>query len=72
MSSNEGFSYFIKILTDILDDCAPEKEIIIKKNNIIREEWMTTGFMKSVRTRYILHKKALRNNTAVTYGINIV
>ena len=71
MSSNEGYSDFIKILTDILDEYAPEKEIIIKEKNSIREEWMTTGLVKSCRTRDILHKKALMKNTTGTYLTNI-
>ena len=45
---------------------------IIKKNNIIREEWITTGLMKSARTIYILHKKALKNNTTVTFWIKFI
>jgi len=28
-SSNEGHPYFIEILTDILDECIPENELII-------------------------------------------
>jgi hypothetical protein len=67
MSSNEGYSHFIKLLTDIIDECAPEKEIIINKKNIIREKWMTTGLMKSAKTRDILHKKALKNKTTGTH-----
>jgi len=43
LSFNEGYSHLIKILTDILDEYEPEKEIIIKEKNIIREEWMLTG-----------------------------
>ena len=42
-------------------ECAPEKEIIIKKKNIIRDKWMTPGLMKSARTRDLMYKKALKN-----------
>jgi len=51
---------------------APEKEITIKKKNIIREEWMTTGLMKSARTRDILHKKALKNKTTGTHWTKFI
>ena len=38
MSAEEGYTHFIKSLTNIIDDCAPEKEIIIKKNIYILSE----------------------------------
>ena len=73
ISFDEGYYHLIKILTDKLDECAPEKDIIIKKKNSIRrEDWMTTGLMKSARTRDILNKKALRNNTTGTYWTKFI
>ena len=68
LSSIEGYSHFIKILADIIDECAPEKEILIRKRILSEKiERMTTGLMKSSRIRDVLHKKALNNNTTVTY-----
>ena len=31
MSVEEGYTHFIKTLTNVIDECAPEKDIIIKK-----------------------------------------
>ena len=66
MSVEEGYTHFIKTLTNFIDECAPEKEIIIKKNNIIRDKWMTPGLMKSARTRDLMYKKALKNKKVGT------
>ena len=63
MSVEEGYTHLIKTLTNFIDKCAPEKEIIIKKKNIIRDKWMTPGLIKSARTRYLMHKKALKNKS---------
>ena len=41
MSVEEGYTHFIKTLTNVIDECAPEKDIIIKKKYIIRDKWMT-------------------------------
>ena len=72
MSAEEGYSHFLKSLTNIIDECAPEKEIIIKKLNIIRDKWMTAGLMKSARTRDSLYKKGLKKKKMEHIGINVL
>ena len=38
MSAEEGYTHVIKLLTNIIVDCAPEKEIIIKKKKYYQRQ----------------------------------
>ena len=50
MSVEEGYTHFIKKLTNFIDECAPEKKLLLKKKNIITDKWVTPGLIKSART----------------------
>ena len=52
MSVGEGYTHFIKTLTNCIDECAPEKEIIIKKKILCLRhtvpKWLRDGYTKRV------------------------
>lgn len=59
MDTNKAFEFFIETLNNILDTYAPEREITVKPNNMIREKWMTKGLLKSSKTCEKLYKSAI-------------
>jgi len=62
MTSEEGYNYFIDILSQVIDKFAPEKEVIIHQKHIIREPWMSSGLLKSSQTKDKLHRKYILND----------
>jgi hypothetical protein len=59
MSVDQGYDLLMNTLTDALNQYAPEKEIQISKRCVIREPWVTSGLLKSSRTRDKLYKHCL-------------
>ncbi len=59
LNTNEAYQEFLKILTVIIDDIAPQKTIRIPASRIIRDKWMTPGLLTSSRTLNKLLKKKL-------------
>lgn len=59
LSVNDSYNVFINKMYEVLDKFAPEKNIKIPHKRIIKEDWMTTGLIKSCITRDKLYKKSL-------------
>ena len=69
MTSEKKYNYFIDILSQVIDKYAPEKEVTIHQNHIIREPWMSSGLLKSSQTKDKLHRKYILNdNSEVTHA----
>ena len=66
MTTDEGYDYFIKQLSYALDVYAPEKTVNIPPKNIIRDPWVTSGLLKSARTRDKMYKKCIGENKSET------
>ena len=66
-SINDAYNNFTTKLTEILDQQAPVKTIKIRHKSIINESWMTSGLMKSSRTRNKLYKKSIGHNKSHIY-----
>jgi hypothetical protein len=59
MSVDQGYDLLMNTLTDALNQYAPEKEIQISRRSVIREPWVTSGLLKSSRTRDKVYKHCL-------------
>jgi len=69
MTSEEGYNYFIDILSQAIDKFAHEKEVIIHQKHIIREPWMSSGLLKSSQTKDKPYRKYILNDkTEVTHA----
>ena len=69
MTAEEGYNYFSDIVSQVIDKFAPAKEAIILKNHVIRESWMSSGFLKSSQTNDKLYKKYILNgNSEATHA----
>ena len=51
--------YLTKKIHEALDLFAPEKTLTLSSKNILRQDWMTLGFLKSTKTKYQLYRHAL-------------
>ena len=63
---NSTYDKLITKLWDTVNEYAPEKNITINKNKIIRQPWMTSGLLQSINTRHKLFRKSIgkpRNST---------
>ena len=56
---DQGYNQFMNIVTQLLEKYAPEKVVKIPKRRIIKNPWMTSGLLKSARTRDTLYAKSL-------------
>lgn len=54
---NDAYTLFEDTLLEIIENEAPEKEVVIPSKYIINEEWMTKGLMKSSRILNKLYRK---------------
>ena len=64
---NSTYDHFITKLWDTINEYAPEKNVTINKNNIIRQPWMTSGLLQSINTRHKLFIKAFGNLAIAQY-----
>ena len=70
-NDNDINSTYDKLITklhvwDTVNEYAPEQNITINKNKIIRQPWMTSGLLQSINTRHKLLRKSIgkpRNST---------
>ena len=53
---NSTYDKLITKLWDTVNEYAPEKNITINKNKIIRQPWMTSGLLQSINTRHNIYK----------------
>jgi len=59
METNTAHNYFITKFNEIIDQIAPEKEIIIKNKYTPKEKWFTKGLLKSSRNKDKLYRKSI-------------
>jgi hypothetical protein len=60
MDADEAYKCFTEKITNVIDMHAPEREITIMPNNVIRNKWLTKGPLKSSRNCDKLYKKSLK------------
>ena len=48
---NAAYSHFVELITGIIDELAPAKEIRVKKDS---QEWIDQEVLEGIRTRRIL------------------
>ena len=63
LDASTGFNYFHKLLIDCIDDLAPEVEIKISYNKIVRDPWITKGMLNSIRKQKKLYLDHLKDTT---------
>ena len=61
---NDGYTQFIDIINNSLDERAPEITKTIKPSHILKVPWMTSGLLKSSITCDKLYKKSIGYNKA--------
>lgn len=59
VDANNAYSQFIEKLNLIINTFAPEREVLIHPKNVIVEEWMTKGLMKSSYRLNRLYRKCV-------------
>ena len=59
---NEAYAYLLNTLKSVIDNIAPEKQIIITKSRLLREPWVTTGLLKSSSTLDKLYKRSMNKH----------
>lgn len=60
MNTDQATEYVTAKITDTLNLCAPEKTIKLSYKKKLRQPWMTTGLLKSSKTKDKLFKNFLR------------
>ena len=66
LDTNDSFNSFHNTLTDSIDRHAPEKTRKIGKRSIIRDPWITTGILRSLKQQKQLFREMLTTNTDVS------
>ena len=66
LDTNDSFNSFHNTLTDSIDRHAPEKTCKIGKRSIIRDPWITTGILRSLKQQKQLFREMLTTNTDVS------
>ncbi len=59
MNASNGYDFFMNKLTQALDTYAPIKTITVSPRNVIKEDWMSSGLLKSSRACDKLYKQQL-------------
>ena len=59
MEVNEAFEYFYHILSKSIDAHCPKRDYSISYNKIVRDPWITTGLMNSIRKQKRLYLRHL-------------
>ena len=59
MNTDDAYDYFMQEIANALDIYAPKRLITVSPKNIIRDEWMTNGLLKSSKTCSRLYKQQL-------------
>ena len=59
---NTGYNIFINILTKVINEICPEKNVTVSPKKIIREPWATKGLMKSSAKMNKLYKNSLHKS----------
>ena len=69
LNTDQAYEAFMQEMTNALDIYAPKRVITVSPKNVIRDEWMTNGLLKSSKTCNRLYKQQLgqsRNSTKYT------
>ena len=61
---NKSYSYFIKTYSDLFNIYFPEKTVKFSKKLTPRQNWITTGLMKSCHKKSILYKNYIKNHSS--------
>ena len=56
---NQGYNYFMNEIESVIEKHAPKKTITVSHKSIIKEDWMTTGLLKSSKISDKLYRDQL-------------
>ena len=59
LNTDQAYGSFMQEMTNALDIYAPKRVITVSPKNVIRDEWMTNGLLKSSKTCNRLYKQQI-------------
>ena len=66
LDANDSFNLFHEKLMSSIDKHAPERTLKIGKKSMIRDPWMTTGILRSLKQQKQMYKEMLLSKTDVS------